>query len=87
MLVKTRLEEINRVKTALDISEQLLVFLGGCRRRILARRSKAPRSVGSGEMELVESNEHRLGEIERGMFSRRNRDNDVGAIEELLFES
>src|SRR5258706_1302544 len=39
VLVKARLEEINRVKTALDVSEQLLVFLGGCRRRNLDRKS------------------------------------------------
>src|SRR5258706_7043697 len=72
VLVKAGLEEINGVKTALDISEQLLVFLRGCRRRIFARRSEAPRSVGRREMELVESNEHCLGEIERCMFGRRN---------------
>ena len=87
VLVKARLEEINRVKTALDISEQFLVFLGGRRQRIFSRRSEAPRSVCSREMQLVKSNEHGLGEIERSMFSRRNRDDDMGAIEDLIRES
>ena len=87
MLVEARLEKIDCVKRALGIGEELLVFFGGGWRRIFARRRKLSRRVSSREMQLVERDQDSLGEVERSMLRRRDRDHDVRAIENFIRKS
>ena len=87
MLVKARLEEIDRVETALRITEELLVVLGGCRGSVLARRGESPGSVGGREMQLVERDQDCLRQIEGSMLRGWDGDDDVGAVEDLVRKS
>jgi len=84
VLVESRLEKLNGVERALGVCKQLFVFFRCRRGRILAWWSERPGRVGSGEMQLIERDQHRLREIERSVIRRRYSDHQVRSIEYLV---
>src|SRR6478736_9168242 len=87
MFVVARLEERNLLESARSIGEEKLELCTGWRVGCLARRRQGSRRVARCKMELVERKQHRLRKIERRIACRRDRDNEMRAIERLVGKS
>ena len=66
------------------LGEEALEVVGGGGRRCLARARKRARGITRGEVQLVERDQHRLREVQRGVRRGRDRDGGVNAIEDLV---
>ena len=87
MLGIARLEELDRVERLMHLGEVALELVCGRRRGLLPRTGQLARRVAGGEVQLVQRDEHRLGEVERRVGGGRNRDRRMHAIEDLVRKS
>src|SRR5690348_5951844 len=82
-----RLEELDRGQAAFDIDVGALeLFRGGWGRQLL-RGSDPTRRVSSGEVQLVQTEERGLREIQRSVLSRWNHHCRVHAIENVVWQA
>src|SRR2546423_14584821 len=82
-----RLEELDRRETALDVLERELEVFGRWRRCELLRWSDPTCRVTGREMQLVQSQQRRLGEVQRRVLGSRDDDGGVQSLENNVWQS